>query len=612
MRKLFSLLASAMFAAGTPCIAAPADILDANRAAMGGAGWDGKSTADMEYAYSGQGMTGKVISKTDLQNGYWTEDYSIGPARGADGFDGVHAWEKDFSGTVTEQEGGDQRQLSVNEGYRRANLWWRTDRGGASIIDKGEKHEGGTTYDVLTIIPRDGKRFEAWFDSKKHLLTRIVEKVGPQAITTTYSEYGTIDGVGIAHKILVSNGDTKYDHTLVLTVVHFGDAQAQSAYSAPKVTVTDFSIAGGAGATTFPFKLINNHIFADVSVNGKGPFQFIFDTGGVNVLTPVLAAELGLKTEGRMQGSGAGSGHMDVGLTRVASLRLGDATVKDQIFAVIALDAMSNVEGVGMPGMVGFETFRRFVTRIDYGNGTITLIRPDTFNPEDAGTAIPLAFNGNTIEAAAVYNGVTGNFTIDTGSRNSLTLNAPFAAKNKFNKDGKAIEAVTGWGVGGASRALAMRGGVLKIGPMSVPGPVVEVSTDKGGAFTDASLAGNIGAGILKRYVVTLDYEHARMYLKSVPHPIADLDTYDRAGMWINASERGFQIVDLTKGAPADEAGLKAGDVIVAVDGKPFVSLKLYDVRTMLRDEMPGTAVTFTIMRRGKTRDVSVTLRDLI
>ncbi len=37
MRKLVSLLVLVMFAADTPCIAAPADILDANKAAMGGA-----------------------------------------------------------------------------------------------------------------------------------------------------------------------------------------------------------------------------------------------------------------------------------------------------------------------------------------------------------------------------------------------------------------------------------------------------------------------------------------------------------------------------------------------------------------------------------------------
>jgi membrane-associated protease RseP (regulator of RpoE activity) len=273
---------------------------------------------------------------------------------------------------------------------------------------------------------------------------------------------------------------------------------------------------------------------------------------------------------------------------------------------------LSPIEGVGMPGMIGFETFRRFITRIDYGNDTITLMLPGAFDPKDAGEPVPFTFNGNTIEMMARYDGIAGNFTIDTGSRASVTLNKPFVAANHLNADNRSIDAVTGWGIGGATRSLAMRGDTLAIGDMTVNHPVAELSTDTGGDFTDASIAGNIGAGILKRYIVTFDYEHTTMYLKPVTHAVADLDTFDRAGMWLNVSDDGFAIVDVTKGAPADQAGLMAGDVVVAVDGKPASSLKLYDVRRMLRDEAPGTVVTFTVKRGKDTTDAAVTLRDLI
>ena len=37
----------------------------------------------------------------------------------------------------------------------------------------------------------------------------------------------------------------------------------------------------GQGATV-PFELTDNRIFVDVSINGKGPYHFIFDTGGGN------------------------------------------------------------------------------------------------------------------------------------------------------------------------------------------------------------------------------------------------------------------------------------------------------------------------------------------
>lgn len=611
MRITFASFAFAACVASAPAFAAStvADVLAANKSASSGAAWDGKQTLLTEDDYSGQGMTGKVSSRTDLVNGYWIDSFAIGPATGANGFDGAHAWEKDPSGAVTNQDGGEQRELAVNEGYRRANRWWRSGFGDATIVADGQKTEGGASYDVLTVTPKDGKNFDAWFDAQSHLLTRIVEMQGTETDTTTLSDYRAVDGVQIAFKTLVNNGNAKYDQTMTATGAKFGPAQDQSSYAAPKVVLADTAIAGGAKQTTFPFHLYNNHIYADVKVNGKGPYQFIFDTGGVNVLTPPVVAELGLKSEGQMQGNGAGSGHMDFGVTKVSSLQLGGATVKDQVFAVAPLNSFAAIEGVGMPGMIGFEVFTRFVTRVDYGAGTLTFIKPDAFDPKDAGVAVPFTFNGNTIEVPGSYDGIAGNFTIDTGSRGSLSLNAPFVAKNGLDKSGKGIDAVTGWGIGGPTRSVALRGATLRIGTTQVTSPVVELSTDKAGAMADAAISGNIGAGILKRFVVTLDYGRTTLYLKPLNAPMADLDTFDRAGMWFNEGSDGYKIVDVTKGAPADAAGLKVDDQIVAVDGKPAKSIPLYEMRRRLRDEPPGTVVTFTVKGKG---DVRVTLRDLI
>ena len=64
------------------------------------------------------------------------------------------------------------------------------------------------------------------------------------------------------------------------------------------------------------------------------------------------------------------------------------------------------------------------------------------------------------------------------------------------------------------------------------------LTTDKGGSNADDNLAGNIGGGILKRFVVTFDYEHNTMYLKPIAGRIADLDTFDRSGMWINRTRK--------------------------------------------------------------------------
>jgi S1-C subfamily serine protease len=68
----------------------------------------------------------------------------------------------------------------------------------------------------------------------------------------------------------------------------------------------------------------------------------------------------------------------------------------------------------------------------------------------------------------------------------------------------------------------------------------------------------------------------------------------------------------VTPHGPAEAAGLKAGDDIVAVDRKPATLIALYDLRQRLRTDAVGTAVTFTVMRDGESKDIPVTLRDLI
>ena len=611
-RPLLILIAAATALPLAAQAATPAAILAANQQAMGGAAWD-HAALKTQYAYSGEGLTGKTEEIDDLKTGAFVEHYALGPAKGADGYDGHHAWAQDLSGTVTLQDGGEQKALAVNQAYRAANRWWQPDFGGASIEDQGERSQDAKLYDVLKITPKGGASFTAWFDAKSHLLTRIIELRDGRPTTTSYSDYETIDGARMPGKVRISNGDAKYDQHETLIKAEFLPSQPDRRFAPPREKVDDFSIAGGASRTTIPFRLINNHIYAAVRVNGKGPFMFIFDTGGVNLVTPPVAKELGLTVSGAMQANGAGKGHMQASLTKVDSVRIGAATIKSQPFIVLPLNAMSDVEGVEETGMIGFETFRRFVTRIDYGRHLLELIRPSAFNPADAGTPIPIRFNGNTIEVDARYDGISGNFTVDTGNRGSLDLDTPFVAKYALRaKAQSGVETATGWGIGGPTFGFVMRGAPLQIGSITIAHPIVTLSTDKSGAMADPTVAGNIGAGILKRFIVTLDYANARMYLKPVTTKVSDLDTFDESGMWINEASNGFVVADVTGGGPAQQAGIQKGDVIVAVNGKPATAIRLYDLRKMFRDAPPGTAEDLSVERDGARQTIALTLADML
>jgi S1-C subfamily serine protease len=61
-------------------------------------------------------------------------------------------------------------------------------------------------------------------------------------------------------------------------------------------------------------------------------------------------------------------------------------------------------------------------------------------------------------------------------------------------------------------------------------------------------------------------------------------------------------------GSPAEKAGLKEGDVIRALDGKPVANLQAFS--SMLAAFAPGQAVKATVSRDGKDLEVAVTLAE--
>ncbi len=73
--------------------------------------------------------------------------------------------------------------------------------------------------------------------------------------------------------------------------------------------------------------------------------------------------------------------------------------------------------------------------------------------------------------------------------------------------------------------------------------------------------------------------------------------------------ERGALVADVTEGGPADEAGLRRGDVITAFNGQEVD--KMNDLPLMVASRSPGTKADVTLIRDGKERTVEVEIGTL-
>ena len=62
---------------------------------------------------------------------------------------------------------------------------------------------------------------------------------------------------------------------------------------------------------------------------------------------------------------------------------------------------------------------------------------------------------------------------------------------------------------------------------------------------------------------------------------------FDMSGLFLTSeggSSQGFKVYSTIQGSPAAEAGIREGDVIEAIDGKPASHFTLDQVRQMFKD----------------------------
>jgi hypothetical protein len=578
-------------------------LLEANRQAMD---MDTHGTRIAEYDYRAQGLTGKARLVHDAGSGHFYWERQLGNTTGANGFDGKTPWTRDLAKYAYSQRGGDKVALAINEAYRLANAWWRPDAGGARVEP--------ITCDALRVAPARGKSFEAWFDAQSHLLVRIREAQSWNTVLETrYSDYRKSDGRLAAHRLeMITNGDDAGIEVLELTSASRGGMTM--AYGAPDNT-RDVGALPPGGKASVPFQLVNNHVIVSARIDGRGPYPFLVDTGGHNILTPVTAKALGIGSEGHATSGGSGESTTINGYARVSSIEVGGARMGAGV--ALTLDfSPADVEGLVLGGMLGSEFLERYVVEFDYGRKVLTFIDPSHFTAPDrrrAGTPLAMDFYDHMPQVTGTFEGKPAVFNLDTGSRADVSITAPFADRGGLRDlYPQGITITDGWGSGGPARSFVVRARRMTLGSVEVPGAIAGLSVAKRGVMADENFDGNVGSGLLKRFVVTFDYGGNQVYLRRLPHPDEDTGRFDRTGMWLNLAWGGMRVMDVAAGSPAAAAGLKTGDLLTAIDGIPVATRTLSDARRQLKLLTPGKAVAIGYSRRGAAADATLVPANLI
>jgi hypothetical protein len=339
-----------------------------------------------------------------------------------------------------------------------------------------------------------------------------------------------------------------------------------------------------------------------------------------NVLDKDRATALGILANGRRQELGAGEGTLTSGVARGVTLGLSGLSLSGGEITVLALNAaISQAEGRTVDGILGYDFFKQFVVEIDYERGIINLYEPRSYAYSGNGDRIPLRLlreHALVTATMALSNGrrIAGDFIVDTAWRSALTLNGPFSKAGRILASlDKTIEATTGLGIGGPTKDTIGRISSLKLGRYVIRRPVAGLSKDRAGVSSEEGLAGILGAEVLRRFKVIFDYSRSQMILEPNAN-FADPCEFDMSGMFVlTAADRPdlIQVREVLPGSPAFEAGIRPGDVIAAVDGRPAAQLSLDQVRGMLK-EREGKEYLVSVRRGDRALRFKIQLRRLI
>ena len=470
---------------------------------------------------------------------------------------------------------------------------------------------GKTCYVLKTTNSINDYVYFDYYDTTTYqTLKNVVDR--PNQIVNTYmSDFRVIDGFEIPFQIRTVEEPTNQISTIKFDTAEMNKPFDAEMFEPPASDVKDYEFANGKSVENVPFQYMENHVYIPLTINGKTKL-WVLDTGAeVSVIEKDFAEELGLKLEGKITGQGVGS-TVDVSFTTLPAYSINGLSFHEQKIASIKLNWLfRKTTGQEIGGILGYDFLSRLVTRIDYANQTLSFYEPDSFKYAGPGVVIdaPLS-QDNMFHVPITIDGEYGGlWNIDVGA-GGMSFHYPYAQSHNLLKR-KGITGVA-YGAGGSSPTKSCQFKTVTLAGFTIDKPLVgmPVSADKG-SFSGRELTGNAGNTLFRHFVLYLDYHHEKFIVEK-GGDFAKVFPEDHSGMQIAFDDDGsIEAISAPDGTPAAKAGIKVGDKIKTIDGKPTDVLGgIMKIRELFKAD-PGTKYSLELERGGKMVKADLTLKDL-
>jgi Aspartyl protease/PDZ domain len=249
------------------------------------------------------------------------------------------------------------------------------------------------------------------------------------------------------------------------------------------------------------------------------------------------------------------------------TLHLPGLKIDSLDFHVNDYDILTSVYGDKIDGIIGYSFFSRFIVQINYDSMQISVFTRGPFRYPRGGFMLRPIIAGLPIMGAELKEDSkrhSSRFYFDTGAGLCALLSTDYVADSNLLDTRKKIYYTQAQGMGGKANMQLTTVKEVKVGPYRFRNVPTYLFEDQYNVTSYPSLAGLVGNDILRRFNVTLNYERRSIYLLPNSHYKDQFD-YSYTGLSLYWEDGEVRVGDIMQGSPAEKAGLKANDVVLAV-----------------------------------------------
>lgn len=407
-----------------------------------------------------------------------------------------------------------------------------------------------------------------------------------------------------------------------------------------------FKIENDAKSHAVTFKMINDLMIIPVEINGS-VLNFLLDTGVNNTIMFNLSAadSTNLRNTQKIRVRGLGEGtYIDAIQSKNNHIKLGKIINGQHMVYLIPgkeFDLSARL-GIDINGIIGGDLFRDLVVDINYSSKRIRFYNPSKYTYKDCKKCetFNMTFFRNKpyidIKVKNKDKVIGTKLLVDTGGSKTLWLFDK--SSTDINLPEKYFDDFLGRGLSGNIFGRRAKIDEIILGNYGFKNVNVAYpdSTSIATAYRFKERNGSLGAGILKRFRVLINYRDKKLVLKRKSKYYNNPFLYNKSGLdiihagtMLVGEKKGasdgyslpsdndggkpivqilyelvydfkpvYEITYVRKGSPAAITGLKPKDVILQINGKKAYNYKLSDIIHLFSQE-EGKLIKLLIERNG-------------